>query len=84
MEIKDPDFERKLKNAHKIQFPPVQSVNLEDHPKIEGYDFEQGLDVHPLVLLEGGTEVIFKVGDLSSAGDIFIHAVLVEVYPDAR
>ena len=27
-------------------------------------DFEQVLDVHPLVLLEGGTEVIFKVGDV--------------------
>jgi len=45
------------------------------------FDFEYGLQCSPMVLLEPATEVIFKIGDNAAAGNVFLSAVLLEVYP---
>jgi hypothetical protein len=45
----------------------------------ETFNFSHDLDWQPCYELDGGTEVIFKVGDLDSAAVIHIEAVLVEV-----
>ncbi len=38
-------FEEKLKKSHKFQHSSIKEcVTLEGHPKIEGYDFEKGLN----------------------------------------
>ncbi len=43
--------------------------------------FEDLFHEDPIILLEGGTEVIFKVGDAATAQVVTVEAILVEVYP---
>ena len=50
----------------------------------EVFKFEREFDWQPCILLQGGTEVIFKVNDIATANVIHIEAVMVEIYPDAR
>jgi len=45
------------------------------------YKFADNLHIDPLILLEGGTEVIFQVGDIATANVVHIESVLLEVYP---
>jgi len=45
----------------------------------ETFNFSRELIWEPCIELDGGTEVIFSVGDLDSAGVIHIEAVLLEV-----
>jgi hypothetical protein len=44
------------------------------------FQFTDELVWQPCIELDGGTEVIFKVGDLGTAGKVHIEAVMVEVY----
>ena len=45
------------------------------------YPFSGEIDHSPCLLLEGGTEVIFKIGDNHDAGIVHFEFVLLEVYP---
>ena len=45
------------------------------------FDFQDRIECSPMILLEPATEVKFLVGDHASAGDVFLHATLLEVYP---
>jgi len=45
------------------------------------YKFADEFNSEPCILLEGGTEVIFKVGDIATANIVHIESVLLEVYP---
>ena len=45
------------------------------------YIFQEEMNLSPCLLLEGGTEVIFKVGDAATANVVHIECILLEVYP---
>jgi len=50
----------------------------------EVFKFADKFCWEPCILLQGGTEVIFKVNDIATVNVIHLEAVMVEVYPDAR
>jgi len=66
---------RPLTTTEGFAEPQVAADNTIPH------DFMGELDWQPGIKLEGGTEVIFLVGDNDDPGHIFIEAVLLEVYP---
>jgi hypothetical protein len=66
--------------------PRVNSQGAEDQVKADKtlhYEFNENLEVEPLILLEPATEVIFKVGDNNDPGIVCLEAMLIEVYPIA-
>lgn len=44
------------------------------------YKFQDSLEIQPCYKLAGGSEVIFTVGDIATAGIVRLHAIMAEVY----